>query len=217
MARFERKVSKSLTHRMRCVALACAAGFMAAVGPVPAWSSPVDAFTEVPSQEVPGSQIGWFVNRSLDAFVKAVEDQKALIMVFGDHTSPLTQAFARFVTSCPQLNQLAGVAVFAYGSPLTDEYARRMAVHLKLSVYPTISVIAPRTDQLTEAYRLEGFFHAQSVADHLQRVLVARNYWPKGVAQPRKLPVHYLAYAGKACTLEGAKRLGIVPPNTVDP
>ncbi|CAH1648994.1 hypothetical protein CHELA40_10156 [Chelatococcus asaccharovorans] len=64
--------------------------------------------------------------------------------------------------------------MFAYGSPSTDEYARRMAERLKLSVYPTISVIAPRTDRLTEEYRM------------------ARDYWPKGIAQPRKPPVHYL-------------------------
>lgn len=58
MARFERKVSRSLTQGMRYVVLACAAGFMVALAAASAWSSPVDAFTEVPSQKIPGSQIG---------------------------------------------------------------------------------------------------------------------------------------------------------------
>lgn len=216
MASFERHVSRHILGRVRRIAIACAVGLTAVTTSAPALSA-ADAFTQVPSQEVLGSQIGWYVNRTLDAFVQAVENNKPLIVVFGDQTSPLTQAFAKFVTSCPQLNQLAGVAVFAYGSPSADEYARRMASHLKLTRFPTISIIAPRTDKLTEEYRMEGFFHAQSAADHLQRVLVARNYWPKGAAMPRKLPGHYLAYPGKACTLEGAKRLGILPPDHIDP
>jgi hypothetical protein len=169
-----------------------------------------DAFLSVPRQEVPGNQIGWYVNQTLDAFTKAVENTKPLIVVFGEQSSPFTQHFAKFVTSCPQLNQLAGVAVFAYGSPPADEYARRMASHLKLTTYPTISVIYPRTDRLTEVHRLEGFFDAEAAADILQRALVSADLWPKGLAKPRKLPSHYLAYAGKACTAEGAKRLGIV-------
>jgi hypothetical protein len=187
--------------------LAPAVAFLIALSSAPA-ASARDAFDDLPTREVPGTQIGWFTN-SLDAFVKAVEENKPLIVVFGDQTSPLSQAFAKYVASCPQLNQLAGVAVFAYGSPPADEYARRMAWHLKLTVYPTISVIAPRTDKLTEDYRMEGFFHAESIADSLQQALVSRNYWPKGVALPRKLATHYLAYPGKACTHEGVKRLGL--------
>jgi hypothetical protein len=104
-----------------------------------------DAFSRVPTQETPGQQIGWFVNRTLDAMTQAVETSRLLVVVFGDKSSPLTQKFAQYVTPCPQLNQLAGAVVFAYGSPTADEFARRMASHLKLSVYPTISPIAPRT------------------------------------------------------------------------
>ena len=129
----------------------------------------VDAFASVPANEIPGQQIGWFVNRSFDAFVAAVEQQKPLILVFGELKSNLTQKFAVHVTPCPHLNQLAGIAVFAYGSPVVDERARKMASDLKIADYPTISVIAPRTDKLTEIYRMEGFFDAESIGNDLQR------------------------------------------------
>jgi hypothetical protein len=181
-----------------------------ALASVPALAQSDDAFARVPTQEIAGKQIGWVVNRTLDAMVQAVETTRVLVVVFGDTSSPLTQKFAQYVTPCPQLNQLAGAVVFAYGSPPVDEYARRMASRLKLSVYPTISLIAPRTDRLTELYRMEGFFDAESVADHLVRVVAGEKLWPKGLAVPGKLPGHYLAYPGKACTPEGAKRLGIV-------
>lgn len=81
-----------------------------------------DAFFHVPTQEISEQQIGWYVNRSQDAFAKAVEEQKPLVIVFGSSESPLTQRVAKYVAPCPQLNQLAGVAVFAYGSPLVDEF-----------------------------------------------------------------------------------------------
>ena len=177
----------------------------------------VDAFASVPANEIAGQQIGWFVNRSFDAFVAAVEQQKPLILVFGELKSNLTQKFAVHVTPCPHLNQLAGIAVFAYGSPVVDERARQMASHLKITDYPTISIIAPRTDKLTEIYRMEGFFDAESIGNDLQRVLIKEGFWPSGVARPAKLPNHVLAYPGRACTWAGAKRLGIVAADAPPP
>lgn len=49
-----------------------------------------------------------------------------------------------------------------------DAVARQMFARLKLEVYPTISVIAPTTEQLTEVFRFEGFFQAADIADDLQ-------------------------------------------------
>lgn len=168
-----------------------------------------DAFDRLPQVEVPGRQIGWPQSGTLDAFTRAVEEAKPMIVVFGSAESSFTQQLAELVMPCPQLNQLAGAAVFVYGSPLADEFARRMAVQLKLTVYPTISVFAPRTDRLTELHRLEGFFDAETIASDLRQVIERGGYWPKGLAAPTSLPRHVLAYPGKACTREGAERLGI--------
>jgi hypothetical protein len=171
--------------------------------------SDVDAFSRLPSQEIAGAQIGWFVNDTLGAFTDAVEKQRPLILVLGDSTSKLTLAFAQYVAPCPHLNQLAGAATFAYGSPPSDEYARRVASHLKLTDYPTISVLAPQTDILHELYRLEGFFDAATAASDLYQLLIQNNYWPAGMAAPAPLPTSYLAYPNMACTPEGTDHLGI--------
>jgi S1-C subfamily serine protease len=178
-----------------------------------AWGAPAAGqqrpFANLPTQEVPGRQIGWTVNRTLDAFTRAVEENRILVMVFGDHTSDLTIRTGDLVMPCPQMNRLAGSAVFAFGSPLVDEHARRMAVALKLTDYPTVSVIAPRTDRLTELYRLEGFFDATTLAADLEKAIVAARHWPRDLPRPTGvLPGHYLAYGGLVCTPQAAERLG---------
>ena len=168
-----------------------------------------EPFTQLPRQDVRGSQIGWYVNDTLEAFVHAVENNKALIIVFGDKTSPLTMAMSARVAACPHLNRLAGAAVFAFASPSVDEYARRMASHLRLTAFPTISIVAPRTDKLTELYRLEGFFDAETIANDLLSALGQARLWPADMDRPGPLPQHPLAYPGMACNPAGAKRLGL--------
>lgn len=186
-------------------------GLSMAAAPAPVVAqADADAFSRLPSQEIAGAQIGWFVNDTLAAFTDAVEKQRPLILVFGDSTSNLVLAFAQYAAPCPHLNQLAGAATFAYGSPTSDEFARRIAVHEKLTVYPTISVLAPQTDVLHELYRMEGFFDAAAVADDLYKVLTQSNYWPADRPPPEPLPTSDLAYPNMACTHEGARKLGIV-------
>lgn len=182
------------------------------------WLAPVESafaqadaevFQQLPSQEIPGQQPGWFVNATLDAMTDAVERNRPLILVMGDATSSLTIDFGRYVAPCPHFGQLAGAATFAYGSPMTDEFARRIALHLKLTDYPTISVLAPRTDFLHEVYRLEGIFDAKTAAGYLYQALVQNGYWPADRPRPAALPSHYLAYPNLACTKEGARHLGL--------
>ncbi|MGE0153560.1 MAG: hypothetical protein AB7R90_13165 [Reyranellaceae bacterium] len=184
------------------------AGFLVAtLVAAPALAQSADQiFARYPRQDVPGKQIGWWQD-SYKAFVHALENEKAMVVVFGDHTSPMAAKFAELVVPCPQLNQLAGAAVFVYGTPQGDEFARRMAMHFKLQVYPTVSVVAPRTDRLTELYRAEGFTDAATLAGDLERTLRGNRLWPADQPKPAPLTTHYLAYAGKACTPEGARRL----------
>lgn len=166
-----------------------------------------EAFMRLPDTEIPGQQAAWYVNATLDAMTDAVEKGRPLVMVFGDKTSPRTIAFAQYVAPCPHINQIAGQATFAYGSPLVDEFARRMAVHFNLTDYPTISVIAPRTDRLVELYRMEGSFTGAEVGRDLYLALAQSNHWHG--APPEPLPTHYLAYPNLGCTREGFERLGL--------
>lgn len=162
-----------------------------------------DAFEDLPRREVPGQQIGWYVNDTNAALVDAVEHEKLLVFVIGNEQSSFTQATARYVAPCPQLNQLAGLVVFAYGSPNVDEFARRIAVHLKLTDFPTTTFIAPRTDKLTELGRLEGFFDAQTIAQDARTAALQNNLWPREVSL-KSLPQHRFAYPNMACTPQGA-------------
>lgn len=168
-------------------------------------AEPADAFSRLPEIEKPGRQIGWTRAGSLEAFTRAVETVKPMVVVFGSREFSHSQRLALRVLPCPHLNQLAGIAVFVYGPPQEDEFARRMALHLKLAEFPTISVIAPRTDKLTELHRMEGFFDAETVARDLRAAFERGGYWPEGFA-PAALPHHALAYPGMACTREAAKR-----------
>jgi hypothetical protein len=170
----------------------------------PRAESASEPFAHLSRQEVPGRQIGWIQNQTLEAFTEAVEANKPLVIVFGDRTSRFFVKQAEVALPCPHVNQLVGHAVFAIGMPDTDEYARRMALRLKLATYPTISVIAPRTDKLVELHRMEGFFDAEAIATDLRKVI-----WPKGLPDPPKLPSNSFAYPNMACTAEGARRLGI--------
>lgn len=116
--------------------------------------------------------ISWRDN-SLDAFVEAVENDKPMVVVFGDDSSPLFNRQIQEMKSDKNnlMSRLSNRAVFVVGKPSEDEYARRMASHLKLTDYPTISVIAPRTDQLTETYRMEGYFQVSDVYKDLDLAL----------------------------------------------
>ncbi|MGE0575614.1 MAG: hypothetical protein AB7F22_30475 [Reyranella sp.] len=164
-----------------------------------------DAFDRLPGNEMPGRQIGWAKGGTFEAFKKAVEDNKPMIVVFGSQGSEFSQMLAQKVLPCPHLNQLAGIAVFVYGAPQEDEFARRMALHLKLTEFPTISVIAPRTDTLTELYRMEGLFDAETIARDLRMAFERGGYWPKGFT-PAALPKHKLAYPNMICTRDAARR-----------
>lgn len=123
---------------------------------------------------------------SLQAFIKAVEQNKPLVVLFGNPPAFRSPAGTNFTNAIrkefdkQEMLELQAEdrAVFTLGFPEEDEMARRMATHLKLTDYPTISVIAPRTDQLTETYRMEGFFSAADVAKDLTRAL------PPAAAKP---------------------------------
>lgn len=121
-------------------------------------------------------------NNSLEAFVEAVENDKPMVVVFGDNSSPMfrKQMAELQADKDRQMASLSQRAVFVIGKPNEDENARRMASHLKLTDYPTISVIAPRTDQLTETYRMEGYFSVSQIFSDLNAALPA--------AKPRLRP-----------------------------
>lgn len=159
------------------------------------WIRPDYCLAQDASGKVPPEFV-WETN-SLDAFVKAVEQNKPMVVLFGslpefrnekggNLTNDIRKEF-----NAQELNALRERAVFTLGLPEQDEYARRMAAHLKLTVYPTISVIAPRTDRLTETYRMEGFFKRGEILHDLNLALPGQPQVP--VAAPADAPAEKAA------------------------
>ncbi len=132
--------------------------------------------------------ISWRDN-SLEAFVEAVENDKPMVVVFGDNSSPLFNKQIQEMKNDQKqlLESLSDRAVFVVGKPTEDEYARRMASHLKLTDYPTISVIAPRTDQLTETYRMEGYFPVADIYSDLDKALPKKKQQKPNLARDQRL------------------------------
>ncbi|MBL8821945.1 MAG: hypothetical protein JNJ77_05100 [Planctomycetia bacterium] len=129
-----------------------------------------------PQAKAEPNHIQWELN-TLDAFVKAVEEEMPLVVVFlanpkdrYENQRNLSNDF-QVVLNSKELLMFKGKAIFAKGFAHEDEYARRMASHLKLTVYPTVSIIEPRTDALTECYRMEGFFKIEEVVKDLKLAL----------------------------------------------
>jgi hypothetical protein len=151
---------------------------------------------------------------SLQAFVKAVEQNKPMVVLFGNlpkFRSPTGTNFTNDIRkefNTPELIALRERAVFTLGFPDEDEFARRMALHLKLTDYPTISVIAPRTDQLTETYRMEGFFKAGDIFKDLTRALPAPKDAPPAAANEPKKEAAPLSEADQKAIQEAVTAYG---------
>lgn len=132
-----------------------------------------DSFQETEDFErVVEKAIEWR-DSAVDAFVEAIDSKKPMVMVFGDDSSPLFKRQMEELAADKdhQMSSLSKRAVFVVGRPDKDEYARRIATSLKLTDYPTISVIQPRTDALEESYRLEGYFPVSDIYSDLNKVL----------------------------------------------
>jgi hypothetical protein len=142
----------------------------------------------------PAAQGFVWEDNSLQAFIKAVEQDKPLVVLFGNapkFRSPEGTNFTNAVRKefdKPELQELRDRAVFTLGFPEEDEFARRMASHLKLTDYPTISIIAPRTDQLVQTYRMEGFFTAAEILKDLRLALPPARPASEEAAPPVETP-----------------------------
>ncbi len=118
-----------------------------------------------------------------DAFVEAVENQKLLVIVFLANPSYRNEygnnLSNRQRSELDELivHELADDAVFAIAEfdqrlgRVRDEHGNTVFTRLKLDTLPTITVIEPRTDALTERYRMEGFFKAADVVHDLKACL----------------------------------------------
>ena len=138
------------------------------------------------AQEIPHVRIGWYINTSIDAFRTAIDQIKPLVLVLGDsYCSRYCLQLVQQALRCPAVNRFAGNAVFAYSMPSRDKGAMAIESSLEIEKVPTITVLEPDARMLLERGRINGFFEARKLGEHLETIL-----WhtpPRGYEQERSL------------------------------
>ncbi len=123
------------------------------------------------SSEVPRARIGWYVNRSIDAFRSAIDQNKPLVLVVSVDWCEYCTRLVYHVLRCPATERFAGDAVFAYSYVASDKGAFAIANSLEIDAYPTITVLEPEARMLLERGRINGYFEAGLIGTHLDTIL----------------------------------------------
>lgn len=146
-----------------------------------------------------------------EAFVQALEDQRPLVVLFASAPSYRPESGKNHSNELmkqledPAAQALADEAVYTIchydhaSGKLSDEFGRRMWVHLKLDALPTMCILAPRTDRLTEVSRMQGSFPAAKIVEHL-KVNLPKALSPEALApdNPSAAPIPAPAPAAAA-------------------
>ena len=117
----------------------------------------------------------WHAN-GLDAMVEAVENHKALVVLFRNDPADDSSRFGRTTIEGLQADGLAEFrdravfveVVFHRVVGTRDEWGIRLARHLKITDSPTLSIVAPNEERVTEVSRSEGFFTTAELKDSLR-------------------------------------------------
>jgi len=121
--------------------------------------------------EIPGVSIGWFVNRSIDAFRVAINRNQPLVLVLGEDWCRYCTQLIHDSLRCPAVDRYAGDATFAYSVPSMDMGASAIASSLQIEAWPTITVLEPEARMLLERGRINGYFDASMLGEHLETIL----------------------------------------------
>lgn len=123
------------------------------------------------SAEVPEVWIGWYVNRSIDAFRVAIDRSVPLVLVIGETSCKYCTNLIYNSLRCSAVDRFAGDAVFAFSSPASDRAAMAIASSLKIETYPTTTVLEPEARMLLERGRINGYFESSKMGEHLETIL----------------------------------------------
>lgn len=123
------------------------------------------------SAEVREVWIGWYVERSIDAFRVAIERNVPLVLIVSEDWCRYCVNLANNSLRCTAVNRFAGEAVFAISSPSKDRGANAIASSLEIEAYPTITVLEPEARMLLERGRINGYFESSKLGEHLETIL----------------------------------------------
>ena len=121
--------------------------------------------------QIPGVWIGWYVNRSIDAFRAAIDKNQPLVLVLGEDWCSYCTRLIQDSLRCPAVQRYAGDAMFAYSVASLDKGASAIAHSLNIDAWPTITVLEPEARMLLERGRINGYFEASKLGEHLDTVL----------------------------------------------
>jgi hypothetical protein len=175
----------------------------------------------VPSDEVPGVRLGWYLNSAIGALESAIDQNKPLVLVIGESSCADCAQLAKALR-CAAVERLAGEAVFAYGFPSRDLSTVAIAGALKIDSYPTITILEPESRMLIERTRISGRFDATTLGTHLEEALWRvkprgyEDFEPGAEASPRASPGGQRPATAQGAEA-GAKQRGFVhgPPAPV--
>jgi hypothetical protein len=165
-------------------------------------------------EEVKHVWIGWHTNSAINAFIQAIEEGKPMVLVIAEPSCNDCMELARNVMRCPAVERFAGDAVFAFSFPSQDLAARAMASSLSISAYPAITVLEPDPRLLLERGRINGYFDASKMGQHLDTILwktpPRKDDKPQDLLGPKLLPS---PVTSQGAMQEAAKRgLKYAPP-----
>jgi hypothetical protein len=121
--------------------------------------------------QVPGVWIGWYVNRSIDAFREAIDSNKPFVLVLGQDWCGYCTRLVLNALRCPAVQRFAGDAVFAYSIPPLDKGSAAIGSSLRIDSYPTVTVLEPEARMLLERGRINGYFEASQFGEHFDTIL----------------------------------------------
>jgi hypothetical protein len=121
--------------------------------------------------EVPQIWNGWYINRSIDAFKRAVAEDKPFVLVFGIENCIYCMRFVTDSLRCPSVDRFAGEAIFAFSYFSQDRGANAIGISLDIDAAPTISVLEPESRMLLERGRINGYFSGVTLGQHLETIL----------------------------------------------
>lgn len=109
-------------------------------------------------------------DHSIDAFRDAIDKNKPLVLVISEDWCGYCKRMETELGK-PAVQNLKDKAVFSISSPSKDKGAAAIAGSLGIEAYPTISVIEPEARMLLERGRINGYFPAEKLGEHLDTII----------------------------------------------
>lgn len=134
-------------------------------------------------------KIEWKTNL-VEAYKQALKDGKPLVVEFSADWCAFCRSMDNFILPRPEVQKMAGSAVFAKVDPDTDKDAAAMVESFKINSYPTFLVLDCSAQALKERGRIVGYQDADEFVRLLKLLVPApsqRDKKPEVTAEPQPL------------------------------